>query len=204
MIGRHNVSNLLAAAAIASHFGLSPEEIVSGIEAFRTVPGRLESVECGQPFHVFIDYAHTDDALRRCLSGLKSLTAGRLLCVFGAGGDRDRSKRPKLGAAAEVADIAIVTSDNPRSENPNVIIKEILAGMQDPDSAIVEVDRLQAIRRVLSVARKGDCVLIAGKGHENEQIIGQNRLPFDDLQVTREYLRERWQSTTQPPTRASA
>ena len=119
LVGRHNVSNILAAAATASHLGLTPEEIVSGIEAFRCVPGRLEQVDCGQPFDVFVDYAHTDDALRRCLTSLKGLTPGRLICVFGAGGDRDRTKRPKLGQAAMLADTAIVTSDNPRSEPPD-------------------------------------------------------------------------------------
>jgi UDP-N-acetylmuramoyl-L-alanyl-D-glutamate--2,6-diaminopimelate ligase len=204
LIGRHNLSNILGAAAVASHMGLTAEEIAAGVEAFRPVPGRLESVDCGQPFRVFVDYAHTDDALYRCLLGLRSLTAGRLYCLFGAGGDRDKSKRPKLGAASHVADLAIVTSDNPRSEQPLAIIDEILAGMSDPKSAIVEVDRRQAIRKVLSMAQPGDCVLIAGKGHENEQIIGQSRLPFDDRQVTCEILRERWQTLGQPPLRASA
>lgn len=204
LIGRHNLSNILAAVTVAFHLGLSPEEIVAGIEAFRPVPGRLESVDCGQPFRVFVDYAHTDDALHRCLAGLRSLTAGRLFCVFGAGGDRDRTKRPKLGVAASVADVALVTSDNPRSENPRTIIDEIVAGMSDAQSAIIEVDRRQAIRRALSMAGPGDCVLIAGKGHENEQIIGQTQLPFDDRQVTREILRERWQTLGQPPSRASA
>ena len=205
LIGRHNVSNILAAAATASHLGLTPEEIVMGIEAFRCVPGRLEEVQCGQPFDVFVDYAHTDDALHRCLYSLKSLTPGRLICVFGAGGDRDRTKRPKLGRAAMLADVAIVTSDNPRRESPNAIIDEILAGMTDVATVpIVEVDRRRAIQRALAMARPGDCVLIAGKGHENEQIIGTDRLPFDDRKVTREILRERWQPLAQPPARVSA
>ena len=189
----------------ASHLGLTTEEIVTGVEAFRCVPGRLEHVDCGQPFDVFVDYAHTDDALRRCLSSLRSLTSGRLICVFGAGGDRDRSKRPKLGQAAILADAAIVTSDNPRSENPGSIIDEILAGMRDASSApIVEIDRRQAIQRALAMARAGDCVLIAGKGHEDQQVIGTDRLPFDDRQVTREILRDRWQPLAQPPARVSA
>lgn len=204
LIGRHNLSNILGAAAVAFHMGLSAEEIAAGVEAFRPVPGRLESVDCGQPFRVFVDYAHTDDALQRCLLGLRSLTAGRLFCLFGAGGDRDKTKRPKLGAASEVADVAIVTSDNPRSESPIAIIDEIVAGMSDPKAAVVESDRRQAIRKVLSLAGPGDCVLIAGKGHENEQIVGQLRLPFDDRQVVREILRERWQTLGQSPTRASA
>ena len=205
LIGRHNVSNILAAAAVTAHMGLAPEEIVAGIEAFRSVPGRLEQVECGQPFDVYVDYAHTDDALRRCLSSLKSLTPGRVICVFGAGGDRDRSKRPKLGRAAMLADVAIVTSDNPRSENPIEIIDEILEGMHEaPTAPLIDSDRRQAIYRALNMARAGDCVLIAGKGHENEQIIGHERIPFDDRQVTREFLRERWQPLGQTPARVSA
>jgi UDP-N-acetylmuramoyl-L-alanyl-D-glutamate--2,6-diaminopimelate ligase len=205
LIGRHNISNILAATAAASHFGLSPEEIAWGIESFRCVPGRLEQVDCGQPFDVFVDYAHTDDALRRCLTSLKSLTPGRLICVFGAGGDRDRTKRPKLGKAAMLADVAIVTSDNPRSENPMAIIEEILAGMHEATTvSSVDVDRRSAIFRALNLAGPGDCVLIAGKGHENEQIIGHERLPFDDRKVVREFLRERWQPLARPPERVSA
>ena len=152
-----------------------------------------------------MDYAHTDDALRRCLSSLKSLTPGRVICVFGAGGDRDRTKRPKLGRAALRADVAIVTSDNPRSENPLAIIDEILDGMRDATTALfVEPDRRVAIHRALAMALPGDCVLIAGKGHENEQIIGSERIPFDDRQVAREILRERWQPLARPPERVSA
>ena len=205
LIGRHNISNILAATTAAAHFGLSPEEIALGIEGFRCVPGRLEQVDCGQPFDVFVDYAHTDDALRRCLTSLKSLTPGRLICVFGAGGDRDRTKRPKLGQAALLADVAIVTSDNPRSESPLAIIDEIVAGMRQGTTApLVEADRRAAIFRALNLARSGDCVLIAGKGHENEQIIGHERLPFDDRQVAREFLRERWQPLARSPERVSA
>jgi UDP-N-acetylmuramoyl-L-alanyl-D-glutamate--2,6-diaminopimelate ligase len=205
LIGRHNVSNILAAAATVSHFGLTLEEIASGVESFHCVPGRLEQVDCGQPFDVFVDYAHTDDALRRCLLSLKSLTPGRLICVFGAGGDRDRTKRPKLGQAALVADTAVVTSDNPRTESPVAIIEEIVAGMRNaPVAPIVEVDRRRAIQKALGMARVGDCVMIAGKGHENEQIIGRERIPFDDRQVTREILRERWQPLAHPAARVSA
>lgn len=205
LIGRHNISNILAAAATVSHFGVTLEDIATGIEAFHCVPGRLEQVDCGQPFDVFVDYAHTDDALRRCLLSLKSLTPGRLICVFGAGGDRDRTKRPKLGNASLLADVAVVTSDNPRTESPVAIIDEILAGMSNAVVApIVEVDRRRAIQRALKMARPGDCVMIAGKGHENEQIIGRERFPFDDRQVTREFLREQWQPLAHPAARASA
>ena len=205
LIGRHNISNILAAATAATHMGLTPDEIVAGIESFRCVPGRLEQVDCGQPFDVFVDYAHTDDALRRCLISLKSLTPGRVICVFGAGGDRDRTKRPKLGNAALLADVGIVTSDNPRSENPQAIIDEILAGMHDATTPpVVEVDRREAIMQALSMAAAGDCVLIAGKGHENEQIIGADRFPFDDRQIAREFLRDRWQPLARPLEKVSA
>jgi len=205
LIGRHNISNILAASAAAAHQGISIEEIATGIEEFHCVPGRLEQVDCGQPFDVFVDYAHTDDALRRCLTSLRSLTPGRLITIFGAGGDRDRTKRPKLGHAALLADLAIVTSDNPRSEDPQTIIDEILAGMQDASTApIVEVDRRVAIHQALQLAKPGDCILIAGKGHEDEQIIGLNRFPFDDRKIARETLQARWQPLAQTPARVSA
>lgn len=187
LIGRHNVANCLTAAAILSSFGLSPEQISAGLEQFRVVPGRLERIACGQPFDVFVDYAHTDDALARCLQALRSMTPGRLIVVFGAGGDRDREKRPLMGRAALHADVQIVTSDNPRSEVPERIIEEILAGMVGA-RPIIEVDRSVAIRQALELAVPGDCVLVAGKGHEQEQIIGAERLPFDDRQVVRQWL----------------
>ena len=205
LIGRHNISNILAAVAVVSHLGLSLNDIVTGIEGFDEVPGRLERVECGQPYDVFVDYAHTDDALRRCLTSLRALTPGRIICVFGAGGDRDRTKRPKLGNAAMLSDVAIVTSDNPRSENPLAIIDEICDGMTgDQTIRHIVPDRLSAIRQALLMARTGDCVLIAGKGHETEQIIGNERIPFDDRQIARDLLREIWQPLAQPPIRVSA
>ncbi|MBS0205211.1 MAG: UDP-N-acetylmuramoyl-L-alanyl-D-glutamate--2,6-diaminopimelate ligase [Planctomycetes bacterium] len=204
MIGRHNISNCLAAATAGAHLCLSLEDIVAGIEQFHCVPGRLERIQCGQPFDVFVDYAHTDDALRRCLQSVRSITPGRLICVFGAGGDRDRTKRPLLGRAAELADVAIVTSDNPRSEDPRQIIDEILAGMMDSATVpIIEPDRAAAIATALRMAEPGDCVLIAGKGHETEQIIGDRKLPFDDRQVARGVLSEQWRPLGQPR-RASA
>lgn len=205
MIGRHNISNCLAAAAVGAHLCLSPEEIVAGIEQFQCVPGRLERIHGGQPYDVFVDYAHTDDALRRCLQSLRSITPGRVLCVFGAGGDRDRTKRPLLGRAATVADVAIVTSDNPRSEDPGHIIDEILAGMAGSSTLpIVEPDRLTAIAKALQIAQPGDCVLLAGKGHETEQIIGDRRIPFDDRQVARSFLCDQWRPLAGQTRRASA
>ncbi len=205
MIGRHNISNCLAAAAAGSHLCLSPEDIVAGIEQFHCVPGRLERIQCGQPYEVFVDYAHTDDALRRCLQSLRSITPGRVLCVFGAGGDRDRSKRPLLGRAAMLADVAIVTSDNPRSEDPLQIIDEILDGMSGSMTIpLVEPDRAAAIATALRMAQPGDCVLLAGKGHETEQLIGDRRLPFDDRQVARSVLSEQWRPLLGQPRRASA
>jgi UDP-N-acetylmuramoyl-L-alanyl-D-glutamate--2,6-diaminopimelate ligase len=190
LVGRHNVSNALAAAAAAAHLGIGIETIAAGIESLCSVPGRLERVDCGQPFDVFVDYAHTDDALRRCIRFLDRLASGRVICVFGAGGDRDRSKRPLLGQAASEAGIAVVTSDNPRSEDPARIIEDILPGFSQ--SAVVphvECDRAQAIHWALDLAEPGDCVLVAGKGHETEQIVGALRIPFDDRAVVREILK---------------
>lgn len=190
-IGRHNVSNLLGAAAAGLSCGLSLDEVVSGFESLAGVPGRLERIDAGQPFSVFVDYAHTDDALSRVLASLRPLTPGRLICVFGAGGDRDREKRPKLGRAALAADVAIVTSDNPRSEAPERIAAEVIAGMEAaPRPPIVELDRAAAIRLALATATHGDCVLIAGKGHERVQIMGDRRELFDDAAVVRRELIE--------------
>lgn len=205
MIGRHNVTNCLGAAAAAAHLGIPLEEIVAGIEAFTVVPGRFERISCGQPFEVFVDYAHTDDALQRCLTALRGMTPGRVICVFGAGGDRDRGKRPLLGQAATRADVAIVTSDNPRSEEPDQIIREILDGMSDPRTRVItEPDRAAAIELALQMAGPGDSVLIAGKGHETEQVIGARRYPFDDRQVARTVLSMKWRPLLGQPGRASA
>ena len=189
LVGRHNVSNCLAAAAVAAHFDVPAEAIAAGVESLAAVPGRLERIDCGQPFDVFVDYAHTDDALRRCVDSLQRLTQGRVICVFGAGGDRDRSKRPLLGNAAAGADLAVVTSDNARSEDPQQIIDDILPGFSGArNQPSVEVDRAAAIHWALQQAGAGDCVLVAGKGHEAEQIIGTERIPFDDREVIRREL----------------
>lgn len=186
---RHNVSNALAAAAVTAHLGITHEHIIAGIEHAPAVPGRLERVDCGQDFHAFVDYAHTDDALRRVVTCLKSVCTGRVLCVFGAGGDRDRTKRPKMAAAAALADVVVITSDNPRTESPQSIIEEILVGLPHGFSSFhVDADRRRAIEWALSEARANDCVVVAGKGHEPYQIIGREKFHFDDREVIREIL----------------
>jgi len=195
LVGRHNVSNCLAAVAASERFGQSLAEAKAGIEGLRVVPGRMERVDCGQPFDVFVDYAHTEDALKRSIGFLKRLANGRVLCVAGAGGDRDRTKRPLIGRALSEADVAIVTSDNPRSEDPDQIIREIVAGfLPTAHEPVIEPDRAAAIRRALNFAEPGDCVLVAGKGHEREQIIGNRRMPFVDRDVVREALVRRRQA----------
>ena len=175
----------MAAAAAGWALGLAPMAIKYGIEAVQSVPGRLERVLSGQAFEVLVDYAHTDDALRKVLEALRPLVAGRLITVFGAGGDRDRTKRPRMGrAAAHLSDVVWITSDNPRSEDPASIIEEIASGIAPRSRAEVhrEVDRRLAIRRAIASARTGDLVLIAGKGHERTQRFADVEVPFDDRQ----------------------
>jgi UDP-N-acetylmuramoyl-L-alanyl-D-glutamate--2,6-diaminopimelate ligase len=189
MIGTHHVYNCLVAAAVGLAYGIDLPTVVRGLEAAGQVPGRLERIECGQPFGVFVDYAHTPHALAGCLRTIRGLAAGRLICVFGAGGDRDRRKRPLMGRAVEAgADLAVVTSDNPRTEDPQAIIRDVLGGFRQPAAAEVVSDRAEAIRWALAAAEPGDCVLIAGKGHEDYQIIGEDRVPLDDREVAREWL----------------
>lgn len=191
LIGRHHVSNCLAAAAVGLALGIDLLTVVRGLESVKRVPGRLERLECGQPFGVFIDYAHTPDALETVLATLRGLTGGKLICVFGAGGQRDAGKRPLMGKAVErFADLAVVTSDNPRRENPAQIIREIVAGFHSTEKVEIVPDRATAIRWALSAAEPGDCVLIAGKGHERYQIVGDQRIAFDDAEVACEWLYE--------------
>ena len=185
--GSFNVENALGAAAAARVLGIGETAIREGVEAVRGVPGRLEFVDEGQPFAVVVDYAHKPGSLERVLIELRDLARGRVLCVFGCGGDRDREKRPVMGAiAAKLADMAIVTSDNPRSEEPMAIIEEVLAGAPGLE---VEPDRRAAIARAIESAREGDVVLIAGKGSEQGQEIAGTVHPFDDRDVARELLR---------------
>jgi len=186
MIGRHNIANALTAATIAGEvFLLSVHQIAAGLKDAPGAPGRLQPVDRNQPFAVLVDYAHTDDALTKALTALRHLTKGKLRVLFGCGGDRDRTKRPLMAHAAERnADAIYVTSDNPRTEDPRTIIEEIIAGFQNlRDKPIfVEADRRTAIAKILHDAQPGDVVLLAGKGHENYQIIGATKYHFDDVE----------------------
>jgi len=191
MIGAHHVSNCLIAAAVGLTYGIDLPTVVRGLESVGYVPGRLERIECGQPFGVFVDYAHTPDALAAVLDALRPLTRGRLICMFGAGGDRDRPKRPLMARAVEArADLVVLTSDNPRTEDPEAIVREVLGGFERPGDVLVKTDRTEAIRAALAAAEPGDCVLLGGKGHERWQIIGHEKVPFDDAEVARDWLYE--------------
>jgi UDP-N-acetylmuramoyl-L-alanyl-D-glutamate--2,6-diaminopimelate ligase len=184
--GSFNRTNAVAAAAAARAYGIDEAAIRSGIGDVRHVPGRFEAVDEGQPFSVLVDYSHKPGALATVLHAARELTDGRVLCVFGAGGDRDREKRPLMGrVAAELADVVIVTTDNPRSEDPVEIAREIVGDL-DLD---VELDRRLAIERAIAEAREGDVVLIAGKGHERGQEFADRTIPFDDREIAREALR---------------
>jgi UDP-N-acetylmuramoyl-L-alanyl-D-glutamate--2,6-diaminopimelate ligase len=209
MIGAANLQNILGATGVGCALGLPSDLIAAGIRSLTTVPGRLEKVENQRGFSVLVDYAHTPDALEKVLATVRPLARRRVFAVFGCGGDRDRGKRPVMGAiAARLSDIAIVTSDNPRTEEPGGIIAEIESGLsgagkprisarkRETQSAqletengyYIEEDRRAAIRIALASARPGDVVLIAGKGHEDYQIIGKEKIRFDDREVAREEL----------------
>lgn len=186
LIGRHNIENvLLAAALVGEVFGLTVQQIAAGLKTAAGAPGRLQVVRAGQPFAVLVDYAHTDDALDNVLSALRPLTKGKLRVLFGCGGDRDRTKRPRMAKTAErLADVLYVTSDNPRTENAQSILDEILTGLSadKPKPTTVEIDRRTAIERIIADSSAGDVVLLAGKGHENYQIIGTEKRHFDDVE----------------------
>jgi UDP-N-acetylmuramoyl-L-alanyl-D-glutamate--2,6-diaminopimelate ligase len=201
LLGHHNLDNIMAATGVGLALGLSPEDIVRGLANLAAVPGRFQPVPNAAGLHVLIDYAHTDDALRHALTSLREIGASRLTCVFGCGGDRDRGKRPLMGrAAAELADLVVVTSDNPRTEDPEAIIQGILPGLSGlkrlaPEECAgrkgytVVVDRAEAINLALRQAARGEVVLIAGKGHEDYQIVGQTKRHFDDAEVAAGALR---------------
>ncbi len=187
--GRFNVYNVAGALASAILLGVSPCDAVEAVSSFPGVPGRMESVNCGQDFLIAVDYAHTPDALERVLKQGSLLAENRLIAVFGCGGDRDNTKRPLMGRiAAEIADIAFVTSDNPRTEDPYSIINEILSGIPSGFNPVVEQDRSQAIKQAIDIAREGDVLIIAGKGHEDYQIIGTEKIHFDDREQARNVL----------------
>lgn len=193
LIGGFNVSNCLAAAACALQAGVGLDAIEQGLRSLTAVPGRFESIDAGQAFSVVVDYAHTPDSLDNVLRAARGATReGRVVCVFGCGGDRDRGKRPLMGAvAAQLADVVIVTSDNPRTEDPHSILDQILEGViahraEGPDA--ITVDRADAIHRALSLAKEGDVVVIAGKGHETGQQFADRTVPFDDRDVARTAL----------------
>ncbi|MBI5882531.1 MAG: UDP-N-acetylmuramoyl-L-alanyl-D-glutamate--2,6-diaminopimelate ligase [Elusimicrobia bacterium] len=199
MVGIHNVSNALAAAAAAAGLGLDEVGIVAGLGALAAVPGRLEPVQAGQDFRVFVDYAHTDSAIETVLGYLRELPHGRLITVFGCGGDRDRTKRGPMGTAAcRGSDLALVTSDNPRGEDPLAIIAEISAGITAAGlkNYSVVADRREAIFSAVREARPGDIVLIAGKGHEDYQILREKTIHFDDRETAREAILGRQPSTS--------
>jgi len=207
LVGRYNVENILCAAGAAAGLGIAPEAIAAGIASLPGVPGRLERVRGRGGRFVYVDYSHTPDALENALAALRALSSGRIVCVFGCGGDRDRTKRPIMGAvAARMSDLAVVTSDNPRSEEPRAIIEEILPGVRaqgivqvDPDQLAAvsagkafaaEPDRRRAIAAGIRAARPGDMVLIAGKGHETYQVLGPRTIHFDDREEAAKVLEE--------------
>jgi UDP-N-acetylmuramoyl-L-alanyl-D-glutamate--2,6-diaminopimelate ligase len=188
MVGLFNVSNILAASLFGVAAGIPADEIARGIEGLPGVPGRLERVRNNRGIHVFVDYAHTPDALKKTIETLNRIRSGRLIVVFGCGGDRDRAKRPVMGRiVAEMADFTVVTSDNPRTEAPGAIIEEIRSGINGTAVAVIE-DRRSAIGEALTMARTNDVVLIAGKGHEDYQIVGTTAYPFSDQAVVRELV----------------
>jgi UDP-N-acetylmuramoyl-L-alanyl-D-glutamate--2,6-diaminopimelate ligase len=196
LLGRHNVSNALCAVTICGGLGIPLPQAAEGLASLQRVPGRFEHVDNDRGFQVVIDYAHTDDGLRNVLNAARGICTGKVIVVFGCGGDRDKGKRPKMGAvAAELADYAFVTSDNPRTEEPDRIILDIEVGLQHAgqhkyDDYQLITDRTEAIRAAIRMARPGDLVLIAGKGHEDYQILGTTRIHYDDREVAQQILEE--------------
>jgi UDP-N-acetylmuramoyl-L-alanyl-D-glutamate--2,6-diaminopimelate ligase len=189
LVGAFNVANTLTALGLGIALGLDMRRMIAALREFRGVPGRMEAVDAGQDFAVLVDYAHTPDSIRNVLQTAREITRGRLIAVVGCGGDRDKGKRPQMGREAEAgADLVVITSDNPRTEDPQAIIADILAGLRSPSAATVHPDRRQAIAGAIHEARPGDVVLILGKGHESGQEFATETIPFDDRQVAREAL----------------
>lgn len=213
LVGRHNIYNILTAVGLAAGLGIGGDAITAGISGMRAVPGRMEKVEAGQPFSVLVDYAHTEDALVRLLEAVNELAHKRIITVFGCGGDRDRTKRPRMGsAAARGSDAVIITSDNPRTEDPLGIIGEIEAGMAESgikaadesellrDATgrtpyLVIPDRREAVEAAVRIARPGDVIVLAGKGHEDYQIIGDRKTHFDDRETAAGAIRKARENT---------
>jgi UDP-N-acetylmuramoyl-L-alanyl-D-glutamate--2,6-diaminopimelate ligase len=194
LIGKYNVYNALAASTVALGQGINLDIIKRGLEKVSSIPGRFEKIDCGQPFTVVVDYAHTDEALRKLLHACREIKPRRIITVFGCGGDRDRGKRPLMGeVAVELSDYVIITSDNPRSEDPERIALDIEVGIKRKEKSNYQtiVDRFQAIEKALSMAEKGDMVVLAGKGHEDYQIFKDKRIHFDDREVARKILLEK-------------
>jgi len=190
LIGRHNVYNILAAAAALFSQGIEPDVIGKSVEAFEAVPGRLQKIKNDGGFDVYIDYAHTPDALENILSSLRPLIKSRIICVFGCGGDRDKDKRPVMGRiASEMSDYVVLTSDNPRGEKPEDILSAIEKGVNDKSRCSIIPRREDAISFALEMAEKGDAVIIAGKGHEDSQVIGNKTIKFDDMEVAGRILK---------------
>ncbi|MEX0746599.1 MAG: UDP-N-acetylmuramyl-tripeptide synthetase, partial [Rhodothermales bacterium] len=201
LVGRFNAFNLLAAYAAARSLGFPRKEVLDALAAAPSVPGRFEIIRFADGTTAIIDYAHTPDALENVLRTIDKTKerSATLWCIFGCGGDRDREKRPMMGAIAErLADEVIVTSDNPRTEDPSSILNDIRQGMANPESAEWIIDRRQAIRESARRAKAGDVVLIAGKGHEDYQIVGREKLPFDDRLIVRQAFADRTHENPQP------
>lgn len=197
LTGRHNVYNIMAAASVGIAEGMGVDEIAEGIGNLEGVPGRMERIDEGQPFTAIVDYAHTPDALAHVIRAARELTGHKVITLFGCGGDRDKTKRPLMGkTASTLSDTVIVTSDNPRGEHPEKIIEDILDGIENnvksKSPVHVEVDRKRAIKTAVKLAGKGDIVLIAGKGHEDYQIIGKQKVHFDDREELRNAIKERY------------
>lgn len=192
LVGQPNAYNILAAVAASIALDIDMETIRQGIRNIHSIPGRFEKINCGQPFAVVVDYAHTDDALRNVITAARRLTQHRVITVFGCGGDRDRKKRPLMGeVAGRLSDLTILTSDNPRSEDPLLIIADAVVGLRRAtDRYVVEPDRAKAVRRAIEEAREGDIVLLTGKGHETYQVLADQTIHFDDREAAREILSE--------------
>jgi UDP-N-acetylmuramoyl-L-alanyl-D-glutamate--2,6-diaminopimelate ligase len=197
LLGLHNVQNAMCAASIGYGMNLGIDVIAAGLEAVNRVPGRFDAVDCGQDFYVIVDYAHTEDGLKNVLEAARALCQGRIITVFGCGGDRDRGKRPKMGKmAGTLSDYCVLTSDNPRSEDPHRILLDVEVGLQragkckEEDYVVIE-NREEAIRHAIARATKGDLVMIAGKGHEDYQILADRTIHFDDREIAAQAIEAR-------------